>query len=266
MATTPLSWRRIWNSESSAFALRSKQVIASVLPERVLLELKKRYYLAQLRNDADETMEADAHALQHLVKPGDFVIDIGAFVGFYTHRLSRLVGPAGLVWSFEPVPPTFEILVASAERLGLGNVQFFPYAVSDVERTAVMEVPHYRGGGESWWDARLVREAPRPSLRRFEVVTRTLDALLVDDDRPVRFMKIDAEHHELSCIRGALNTLRRWHPAILVETLTSIDHAGSESHALAQLLRGLNYSPYVFDGENLSPRQPGTTQQNLFFL
>ena len=100
------SFRRRWTAESSPWALRTKQFVASVLPDRVLVGLKKRYYLSLLRADADELMETDARALPWLLKPGDFVIDVGAFVGFYSQRLSRLVGPAGLVWSFEPMPPT----------------------------------------------------------------------------------------------------------------------------------------------------------------
>ena len=72
---------RAWTAENSTVALRTKQVIASVLPERMLLELKKRYYLKLLRNDSDELMESDAKALPRFVKPGDFVIDVGGLRG-----------------------------------------------------------------------------------------------------------------------------------------------------------------------------------------
>ena len=41
------------------------------------------------------------------------------------------------------------------------------------------------------------------------------------------FMKIDAEYHELHCIRGAIGTLRQWQPVIQVETLEDVDEAGS---------------------------------------
>ena len=107
----------------------------------MLVGLKKRYYLGLLRADADELMETDARALPRFLKAGDFVIDVGAFVGFYSQRLSRLVGPSGRVWSFEPMPLTYEILSASLQRLGLKNVRAFPCAVSDRDGAATMEVP-----------------------------------------------------------------------------------------------------------------------------
>jgi FkbM family methyltransferase len=258
---------RAWNSESSPVALRTKQFIASVLPDPLLVGLKKRYYIRLLRRDSDELMETDARALPRLLAPGDFVIDVGAFVGFYTNRLCRLVGPAGLVWSFEPTPQTFEILSATTARLGLTNTRLFPYAVSDAESAAVMEIPRFRGGGEAWWGAKIVSSGKKKSSRRrFEIRTKTLDSLLAQNDRPVTFIKIDAEYHEPHCIRGAAASIRRWHPAILIETLTSVDEPGSDLHALVEFLCGLGYSPYRFDGADFHLRQSGDKQQNLFFL
>jgi FkbM family methyltransferase len=259
--------RGAWNSDSSPVALRTKQFVASVLPDRMLLALKKRYYVRLLRADSDATMETDARALPLLVREGDFVIDVGAFVGFYTQRLSRLAGATGMVWSFEPMPPTFEILSTAIRRLGIRNTQLFPYAVSERESTATMEIPRFHGGGESWWDARIVwQRAPRPSYRQFVIRTTTLDSLLAANERPVAFIKIDAEYHELHCIRGALASLRRWQPAIQVEALANMDDERSDLHAMAGLLRPMGYSAYRFDGRGFHLRQRHDQQQNLFFL
>jgi FkbM family methyltransferase len=259
--------RRVWNSESSPIALRSKQFVGWVLPDRVLLEVKKRYYVTQLRSDSDESLEEDAKALPWLVEPGDFVIDVGAFAGSYTQRLSRLVGPSGVVWSFEPMPRTFQILAYAVRRLALTNVKLLPYAVSDVERATAMEIPRFRGGGESWWDARIVRDGRRRSShRQFDITTKTLDSMLAGNDRPLTFIKIDAEYHELHCIRGALETLRRWHPIVQVETLTDVDKEGTDLHTLVELLRELGYTAYIYDGTSFRMRAPGEKRQNLFFL
>ena len=257
---------RAWTAENSTVALRTKQVIASVLPERMLLELKKRYYLKLLRNDSDELMESDAKALPRFVKPGDFVIDVGAFVGFYTQRLSKLVGPTGQVWTFEPMPPTYEILEHGVRHLGLTNVRLFNAALSDHERNAVMEIPRYNGGGESFWDAKIVDASESRSLRHFPITTRTLDSVTAGNERPLTFIKIDAEYHELACMRGGVETFRRWQPVIQVETLEPLDTPGTDFRAMLDLLGGLGYAPYRFDGDRFHLRQPGEREQNLFFL
>jgi predicted methyltransferase len=51
-----------------------------------------------------------------LVRPGDIVFDIGANQGYFTLLFSDLVGPAGYVHAFEPVPPTFARLRARIEQ------------------------------------------------------------------------------------------------------------------------------------------------------
>jgi FkbM family methyltransferase len=211
-------------------------------------------------------MELDAQALPRFVRPGDFVIDVGAFVGFYSQRLSRLVGPSGAVWSFEPMPQTFEILQSSVRSLALANVRLLPYALSDRERTTAMEVPRYRGGGESFWDAKIVDGEASDSFRRFTISTKTLDSLLTGTDRPVTFIKIDAEYHELQAMTGAVDTFRRWHPIIQVETLEPSDAPGTDFSRMLELLGGLGYSPYRFDGKTFHLRHPGEREQNLFFL
>jgi len=258
--------RRQWFSEESPLALRSKQFIATVMPESVLLGLKKRYYLGLLKRDGDDRMETDARALPLLVHPGDFVIDVGAFVGFYTQRLSRLVGPGGVVWSFEPMPHTFDILTTAVRELRLSNVRTLPYALSDSVGAATMEVPRYKGGGESWWDAKIVEGSQRPDYRHVEIARRTLDLLLSDNTRPVAFIKIDAEFHELHCVRGAMESLRRWHPVVQVEMLGNVDDPNSDVFATVDLLASLGYTPHHFDGSHFHQRRRGETQQNLFFF
>jgi FkbM family methyltransferase len=82
-----------------------------------------------------------------VVKDGDFVIDIGALVGFFTKALATVFGASGLVWSIEPMRQTFDILAYEVRQFGWSNVEIFNVAISDSEGTVEMEVPHFRGGG-----------------------------------------------------------------------------------------------------------------------
>src|SRR5439155_18290144 len=66
-----------------------------------------------------------------LLAPGMTFLDIGAHVGYYSIIAGRIVGPRGLVLSFEPEPNNFELLVANAWQNGLTNVACFPWAVGD---------------------------------------------------------------------------------------------------------------------------------------
>lgn len=48
--------------------------------------------------------------LARILSPGDACLDIGANVGQYSVNLSKIVGPSGKIWAFEPVPYTRAIL------------------------------------------------------------------------------------------------------------------------------------------------------------
>lgn len=61
--------------------------------------------------------------LEEIVRPGFVVIEIGACYGEFTIHLSRLVGAAGHVWSFELFPPYFAIAQRNVALNGLTNVR-----------------------------------------------------------------------------------------------------------------------------------------------
>src|ERR1700759_2688689 len=52
-------------------------------------------------------LESEMLGLSSLVGPGSVCLDVGSATGLYTLVLSRLVGPAGKVHSFEPLPLSF---------------------------------------------------------------------------------------------------------------------------------------------------------------
>ena len=91
---------------------------ANLLPTPILTWVKKHYYAG----DVEKFWEDDVVPVRELVKPGDFVIDMGANFGWYTNVLSTAVGPSGKVYSIEPIPDTFQVLSGVIQKLGLKNV------------------------------------------------------------------------------------------------------------------------------------------------
>ncbi|HJH26260.1 MAG TPA: hypothetical protein C5S37_12370, partial [Methanophagales archaeon] len=69
--------------------------------------------------------------LDSIVKPGMSVIELGACYGYFTLLLSKLTGPKGKVYSFEPCPKYFQILKRNVELNGVENVILYNKAVSD---------------------------------------------------------------------------------------------------------------------------------------
>jgi FkbM family methyltransferase len=185
--------------------------VAARFPTSMQHELRRHYYAWQIRRGRFRTHEREFEMLAEFVGPGDWVADVGANVGHYTARLSRLVGPGGRVLAFEPVPRTFELLAANSRHFPHANVTLMNLALSDAPQLCGMEVPGGEGG------AYLAHLTSRDT--GLNIVCLPLDTLPLP--APLRLVKIDAEGHELSVLRGMAHTLERDRPALIVEVSSS---------------------------------------------
>jgi FkbM family methyltransferase len=224
----------------------------------------RRAYYARLLRAAREEDQADLPFLKRVVGRGDCVVDAGASIGIYTKFLSALVGPEGLVYSVEPVPETFDVLVSNVRHLGLANVRPLCYALSDSDGEVEMEVPRWRHGGENFYEARVAPASGGSGLRRLRVASRRLDSLLAE--RPLAFVKCDVEGHELACLKGAARTVERWRPVWLLEVWGDPDAAGSLAGQVFAAMEGLGYTAHCYDGRRLERRARGRTSDNYWFL
>ena len=128
-------------------------------------------------------------AVSRLVRPGMNVVDIGANAGFYTVAFSRLVGPAGRVWAFEPLGANVASLLQHVDVNRLDNVT--------VVQCALADSPGLRGFRRATHDA---MGALAADAGGYLVPTICLDHVPM----PVPdLVKIDIEGGELAALRGA---------------------------------------------------------------
>lgn len=240
-----------------------KNIILRLLPEKLLFQIKKIHYLRSLKS----FWENDMKVVQFFVKPGEYVIDIGANVGWYTKFLSDLVGVKGKVYSIEPIPPTFQLLSYCVNELELKNVELINIAVSEKNGSVVMEVPMFNSGGENFYQARIIEGQKKEKfLKEFKVESRSIDSLLSDPPGRISFIKCDVEGHELAVIKGASLLIGKYKPALLVEVSQDPDDQSSDAYMLFKYLESFGYLVYWFDGKKLKSYCNGQKSVNYFFL
>jgi len=110
--------------------------------------------------------------LDHFISPGMVVVDGGANCGIYTVAAAKLVGPSGLVLSFEPGAAAFEVLRKNVDLNGLANVRTYHAALSDKEGEAVLY--HHKEGPNSY----SLGATDVAGMAFEEIVTRTLSQVL----------------------------------------------------------------------------------------
>lgn len=144
------------------------------------------------------------------VRAGMHAMDVGAHAGYHTLALAQLVGPAGSVVAVEPNPESASLLSANVALNGFGRiVAVHEIALGHLDAgTGLLRVP----AGEPK-NAHLTQDLGVPGL---PVTMRSLDALLGAAGR-IDFLKIDAEGSEAMILEGAMRTLRRERPSIVLE-------------------------------------------------
>lgn len=161
----------------------------------------------------------DNYIASLFVKENDFVLDVGANIGF-TSSLYRNHG-AKSVYAYEPVSLVFNRLVSHCSRDY--NVRAFNFALSDKDQTSkiYLSQTHHQG-------STLIKEmidvfpsifsSKKSTEVKFEIITtRKLDSLNLGG-RKINFIKLDVEGSEINVIRGGIETITSSKPrAIQVE-------------------------------------------------
>jgi FkbM family methyltransferase len=135
-----------------------------------------------------------------IVKKGDFIIDVGAYIGYYTFFFSKLVGKEGKVYAFEPEPRAFLILKNKAKRLK--NVILERKAVGDKNTKVKFYLDENRGESSIYKD--LAR-----SKTCIEVDMIRLDDYFHDLKDNIALIKMDVQGSEPLVIDGMKNLIKK---------------------------------------------------------
>ncbi len=211
--------------------------------------------------------EPEVSAMPRVIKPGDVVFDIGANYGTYTRVLSRLVGPQGHVYAFEPAAITMQGLQRTCRLLRLRNVTFMRTALASQSGNATLYTPIKAHGGYGVALAHLEHDPRRPSVHE-TVATLTLDDFTKHHGiQHLDFIKCDVEGAELAVFQGGAKTLQRFHPKIMAEVNQNyLDRHHHSTGQLYEFMTNLGYRAFIWDRTAMRPVESIDTPNNYFFL
>ena len=98
----------------------------AIRPEEGLVSNESVGWTCFMQRRWDPHVEACVRAI---LRPGQTAIDVGANLGYFTAVLAQCVGPAGRVWSFEPVPETYELQELCRSLNGYAHVTLMRLAL-----------------------------------------------------------------------------------------------------------------------------------------
>jgi FkbM family methyltransferase len=223
--------------------------------------------------------EPELDLLPLALRAGESALDIGANYGLYTYHMSRIVGPRGRVYAFEPVPFTVETLRLTTRLLRVKNAEIVPKGLSDRAGAISFELPVQASGAPAAGLAHLVgRNNDRPGkeqqIRYASSRTVAGEVVRLDDWLPagvdVPLLKIDIEGAELMAFHGALGTLDRSLPTVICEINPwYLDGFGSSVAELVGLFTERGYRLYRYDDKArrlVGQRSDEVVEDNYVFV
>ena len=153
--------------------------------------------------------------LVKLAVPGTRALDVGANVGQTSSVLAKRIGVDGEVLALEPNPRCFREL-----RLGSRTPMIsLQVAAGSTFGKAIISVPIGPQGERQEQLGTLLDRGPvsGKEYETFTVEVIPLDSLLAWTQLPTSIIKIDVEGYELQVIEGAIETLTRFRPSLVVE-------------------------------------------------
>jgi FkbM family methyltransferase len=191
---------------------------------------------------------------RRLLGNGDVVLDIGANIGAHTLPLARCVGETGCVYAFEPTEFAYRKLRANAAlNTGLNSRIRAEQVMLVADPDAATSVNVY-----SSWPVTPSAPGTHPKHLGVPMPTTncramTLDAFVAGAKiSRVDLIKMDVDGNECAVLRGAQNTLARFHPPLLMELMPyGLEECGTSLARLLEILRGHGYRLYTLGGSPL---------------
>jgi FkbM family methyltransferase len=175
--------------------------------------------------------------LMSLIKPGDFVMDIGTNYGTTILQFANLIGVKGKAFGFEPDPINFEICKQniqlnqfknlSVENIGLGN--------KEAEVNLVVDFESNRGGN------RISENIVGKESHQIKIIQ--FDNWILDKKiEKINLIKIDVEGYEMEVLKGAEQSIIKYKPILFIELDdNNLKQQNSSAKELISYLINLNY-------------------------
>ena len=179
---------------------------------------------------------------RELCPDADILLDVGGNIG---QSAIYYADWAQEVWSFEPLPHLYELLVENVQQNNLSNVKTFNNAVGDVITTLKMHAPSCDGCSYV--------ATGNKGKNLVSVDAITLDTLIIPEGRKVSYIKMDIEGYEPFALKGALNLIQKYKPIIQLEAIDSLLKRNNYTAVdVVKFVESLGYTAQLCSGKKIN--------------
>jgi len=148
---------------------------------------------------------------------GDLV-HAGTYFGDFLPALSQSAAPDAKVWAFEPHPENYRCAFITTYINGLQNIELMNAGLGERQDMLPMVIAN-ADGGSSGGSSRIIEKNAASREEGSTLVKIVSVDSIVPSDRKVSIIQLDVEGFEKPALSGAMLTIQRCKPIILLETL-----------------------------------------------
>ena len=251
-------WEMHWPFSTGRHAPRLLQAAAEPMVQiwyqvepHIKMRLDPTDLVASMILESGEYEPVSVGMVSEHLGAGATFIDVGADIGYYSLKAAPLVGPTGHVIAVEPNPEALGRLQVNLAASGAGVVAVAPVACSDTEGTLQLYVAPDANAGETSLSKANASQVGAVT-RTYQVRARPLDDIVRESGvTRVDAIKVDVEGAEYLVLKGAEQTLDRFHPMLLIEMVEEQLRAmGTSSKQVRELLKAHGYRAGRRDNAN----------------
>jgi FkbM family methyltransferase len=198
-----------------------------------------------------EWAQEELDMLSRFVRPGDTVLDIGAFIGTHARAFSQMVGAQGIVHAFEPNERIYRELFKNAQLAPYSNIKTYQVALGARKQTKFLLQGDLLGN----LGASQVLEDDRDASATV-IEQESLENLGLPR---IDFIKIDVEGMEYDVVVGGIRAIRQHAPVIFLEA-NSLQAAGR----IIDLAHGMDYVVFGHVSRAFNPENFNRSTTNMF--
>jgi FkbM family methyltransferase len=188
--------------------LKKREVIRKINNYRMILNFDEEglseHLMIHRKREISET-----ETVKRIVRPGMCILEIGANIGYYTLLMGKLVGKSGKIYTYEPYPPSVDILTRNVRLNGLADVvEVYNLAVSNENTIQKLYL-----GRASNVHSLINYKTGNNNTDYIEVKTKDIREILVESDRRIDLVRMDIEGYERKLFSRLSNDISSVLPA-----------------------------------------------------
>jgi FkbM family methyltransferase len=234
-----------------------KKILLSLLGEKKFLSALAGVFPYVYRAGLLGRDYQDLYFLKQIVNEGDWCVDIGAHLGYYTLELSRLVKTSGKVIAIEPISKFNRTLSHLLQKRKAANVTLYQVALGGEGDWVEMGIPTI-GNMKKFAYARVMESNAWLEYSDKEKVKNESGDHLFPGLTRLDLIKCDVEGLEVPVFASMMRTLAVHRPILLCELAEP-----KERIRLLEMISPLGYRLYQLKKGRLYPLDPDSTQTTV---